>query len=217
MQNLENNWIHFYKYDEGFDNAPAVMVYEPFVNEDKTLYKMHYNNINDYFYNERYTDDLVQFYFTREVDFLNRLKDKPYAPEVTNIDFENKEIIFKWYDSNLNRIMHEGNLDERLPNWKEQIKNIVNDLESQGIYKINLYPHTFYIDSNNNIRLYDLYGCVDIEEPRVEHRILDPIVTEANKQRFMLEDDQEWIDMLIVYRYSKQNNAGKWPENFLND
>lgn len=218
MQNLENNtWEHFYKYDEGFDHAPAVMVYEPFVNNDKNLYKMSYNNLNDYFWNKKYTDDLVQFYFDREVYFLEKLNNENFAPEVIDINKDKKEIIFKWYDTNLNRIMHEGNIDERLPDWKQQILKIVDKLKAQDVFKLNLYPHTCYIDNDDNVRIYDMYGCIDLENSKVREDIVNPILTDSSKDRFLHENSNGYIDLLNVYKVGIQSNAGKWPENFLND
>lgn len=217
MQNLENNWEHFYKYADGFDHAPANMVYEPFVSKDKTMFKMSFNNLNDYVWNRDYTDELVDFYFTREVDFLNRLTDKEYTPEVLNIDYENKEIIFKWHDSNINRIMHEKNIDEVCPDWKEQIKNIVSDLGKDDIYKLNLYPHTFYIDDNNKVRIFDMYGCIDFENAWINENVILPILGKDNTDRFSLNTNEGMIDLMGVYMYSIQNNVGNWPENFLNE
>jgi hypothetical protein len=217
MQNLENNWQHFYKYADGFDHAPANLIYEPFVSSDKKTFKMSFNNLNDYFWNKDYTDDLVQFYFSREVDFLNRLSDEDYTPEVLNIDYDKKEITFKWYDSNINRIMHEKDIDEVCPDWKDQIKNIVKDLASKEIYKLNLYPHTFYIDDRNKVRMFDLYGCIDFEEPWIKDSYILPILGKDNTDRFLTNQEDGMINLLGAYKYGIQNNAGNWPENFLNE
>ena len=39
---------------------------------------------------------------------------------------------------------------DSIPNWQDKIKAIKDDLEKDNTYKINMYPHTFYFDDEDN-------------------------------------------------------------------
>ena len=63
-------------------------------------------------------------------------------------------IEFKWYDKNLN-VMIENNTINKIKNWQNKIKEIKDDLEKDKIFKINMYPHTFYFDDEDNAHIMD--------------------------------------------------------------
>jgi len=211
-------WNHFYKYFEGV-KGPSNLLYEPFVSEDNTVFLMHFNNNNNYFKNINYSNDLVEWWFQREVEFLTVLSHKFYIPEVLDIDFEDKKIYYRWYNKNLNVLFEESDIENYQPLWKEQIQNIKKDLENEGILKLNIYPHTTFLDSNDIIRISDMYGCVYVEDAIWPLSKLDPVIRPNGGDNYRFEQaiDGDTINLSKYYRYVIDNNCGKWPENALNE
>lgn len=165
-------------------------------------------------YNGHYDGDAFimifkdEYWFNLEINGIKLLSDKVYAPKVLDIDILNKQIIIDWKNSkNINHIL---NFNQPLPsNWKEQIKSIILDLESSSIYKINLYPHTFYLD-HLTIRIIDLYGCL-CKDNIIYQKDIDHILNDKHRFKF----NNEILDIKETYTYTLKNNIGNWPEGII--
>ena len=180
----------FKKYVHG-GLYPASGVYDGLYND--TMFKMCFAS---------------ETWFNAELNGIHLLEEKPYAPEILDIDYYKKEITFKWYDSNLNHLFF---LNKELPeDYQDQIKNIIKDLEKSNIYKLNLYPHTFYL-KGSKIHIMDLHACVCKGEKIFKKDIINVI---NNNDRFKFNNDV--LDLEHTYNYTIKENVGKWPGDFLN-
>lgn len=206
-------WNNFYKHELG-TLAIANMVYEPLISPDKDIFKMNFNS-NQYFVNPNMTDDFRQNWFSRETNYIEKLKNKPYAPEILNIDHRNRTIEFKWYDRSLSKLIHTGEISA-VPNWQQQVKDILSDLLSMNIHKSNLYPHTFYLDDKNKVRIMDLYGCTCDEDRYVSKELLKSILFDPTHPRFAQSLVGELYDTFKLYELTVEMNYGNWPGDFLN-
>ncbi len=203
------DWNNFYKYKQGL--AVANMLYQPLVHKDNTAFCMNWN-ANNYFVNESMTDDLYNFWFNKEVEYINKLKDKKYIPEIINIDTTTRQIKFKWYGKSLNAMIENNQIDS-IPDWKNKIKTIKEDLEQQNIFKINMYPHTFYFDNNNEAHIMDLYGCTDTASRYLDIKYLKPLIRNNRFDKFIVNDQ---LDTHELYNETIKTNYAEWPGDFLN-
>jgi hypothetical protein len=155
---------------------------------------------SEYYYMNFYES----YWFEKELEGLEKIKKKSYSPEIVSINPQKLQIIIKWYDSNLNHLFFKN---EVLPkNWKEQINEILLDLKSNNIYKINTYPHTFFI-KNNQIKIIDLYACTD---PILEKHAIK-IINDKNRFRF----ENGLLDIKFTYDYTVKHQSQYWPEIFI--
>ena len=203
------DWKNFYKYKQG--PAVANMLYEPLVNEDSNVFCMNWNS-NNYFQNESMTEDLYNFWFDREVKYLLKLKNKTYCPEVLDIDYKKRKIKFRWYNKNLNALI-ENNEINKIPNWQNKIKDIKQNLEQENIYKINMYPHTFYFDDKNEAHIMDLYGCTDKQTRYLNVEFLKPLIRTDRFNKFIVDNQ---LDTHELYNETIRTNYAEWPGDFLN-
>ena len=165
-------------------------------------------------YNGYYDGDVFimifkdEYWFNLEINGINLLANKSYAPNVLDIDTVNKQITIDWENSkNINHLL---NFNQPLPsNWKEQIKSIILDLESSSIYKINLYPHTFYLDQST-VRIIDLYACLH-KNKIVYQKDIDHIINDKTRFKF----NNEILDIKETYTYTLKNNIGNWPKGVI--
>jgi hypothetical protein len=212
------NWNYFYKIDEGWDGAPTNVLYEPFVSDDKSLFLMHYNNDNDYFENLHYPEEMVDFYFQREARWLERFQGFDFAPEVVDIDYKDRKIIYKWYNKNLNRGLYTDEFE--LPEgWQQQVKDVIRQISEQGIFKLNLYPHTFYFDDDYNLKVSDMYACIDNGDIYIDTHVIKPVLDPnggVSNERFEMFTEDGKVNLRKVYDYSMSINYGQWPGDFLN-
>jgi hypothetical protein len=161
-------------------------------------------------YEARYTDYAMyiqfkeKFWFDREVQYLNQLKGKPYCYELIDISNTDQMIVYKYQNSNLNHLLNEDRLDGI--DYKTHVKDILTDLEQQGIRKINVYPHTFFM-YDGQMKISDLYGCTT-EFTSVPQETLGNIIND--KERFKFVDG--YLDCAATYKYTLDNSKNYWPE-----
>lgn len=148
-------------------------------------------------------------WFNAELKGLAAVSTKFYSPEVLDVNIKNKQIILKWRDAtNLNHAFHYNTAPS---DWKQQVKYIIDDLENFGMYKINCYPHTFYID-NDVICIMDLHACVLYDDTILESTISN-IINDKDRFKFI----NGMLDIKSTYDYTIANNIGNWPEELLDD
>ena len=203
------NFNNFYKFKGGL--AVTNMLYEPLVSNNKKIFCMNWN-ANKYFENAEMTDELYNYWFSREVMYLFILKNKNYIPEVINIDYKKRKITFRWYDKSLHWLLKTRQINS-IPNWQDKIKAIKDDLEKDNIYKINMYPHTFYFDDEDNAHIMDLYGCTDVNTKYLDVKHLKPLIRNDRFDKFIVDDQ---LDTHELYNETIRTNYAEWPGDFLN-
>lgn len=176
----------FYKYSsDGYPGTP------------NDVYKAEYNSTS---YSMTFFEE---FWFRRELYGLDLIAGKDYAPEIESVDEGNRKITFKWYDSSLSHLLFFGK--EMPSDWVQQLKSLLQDLESNNLYKLNFYPHTVYV-KDNKLKIHDLYGCCKGDEKIPLTTVNDVI---RNWDRFKFTDG--YLDIVTSYRRSIDSNAGDWP------
>lgn len=213
------NWIPYFKLDEAGTDCMAQQTYEPLISSDGKTFCKNYDHRNEYqkltgekrpLYNKKITD----WFFKREILWIEKFKDKLYAPQILDIDHRTKKIYLKWYGKSCNQIMY-GRGEWPKNEWKLKIKNIIKDQYSSGVYKLTMYPHCHYIDDDDNMRAIDWYGCVPINDPYVESIYMDAIIHETAK--FRLAETGEIIDnrynLEIMFKRSLSTHVMWGDEN----
>ena len=204
-----HKWKNFYKFKEGL--AVTNLLYEPLVSKDKKIFCMNWNK-NQYHDNEFMTEELYNFWFNQECKYLLHLSNKKYIPEILLIDTKKRIIEFKWYGKNLN-VMIENNTINEVKNWQKKIKAIKDDLEKDSIFKINMYPHTFFFDDDGNAHIMDLYGCTDKNTRYLDTKYLKPLIRTDRFDKFIVNDQ---LDTHELYNETIKTNYAEWPGDFLN-
>lgn len=180
----EHKWKEFHKIiDDKLERGS--LAYDAYVSEDQ--YMMDFSN---------------EFFFKKEVEHIERLADKWYAPEVDKIDSSKLVIYLPRYD-NLNHLIAENTAPV---DWKEQVHKIIEDLERGNIYKLNLFTHCFYV-KEGKLHIIDLYGCVfDDEIVMFDH--INPVLSKRSRDLFLqFKELNGIVDTREAYRYSKINNV----------
>lgn len=186
-----NNLVQFKKYIDGYACTPTPM-YNGYYNDDIFVMSFH-----------------EKYWFDMELRGIGLVSHKSYAPEIISVDAKTMQITFKWYNTNINNMLHHN---KELPSdWRQQIKDILKDLESINVYKINAYPHTFYI-KEDKMHIMDLHACIP-KEDKISEKILKSVIN--NKDRFIFKNG--YLDVDYAYNYTLKNNIGDWPGGALND
>jgi len=216
-----SNWIPFYKYDDsGKSGCMAQQTYEPLISLDGKIFCANYDWKNKYQHEwqpdrRKYTRDVVEYFFNKEVEYASRFADKQWAPQIVDIDYIRKRIFYKWHGPTCNEILYTGGT---LPDdWKLQIRNIMIDAFSAGVYKLTMYPHCHFYDSNGIMHTIDMYGCVEVNDPFIETKYMDGIIHET--AQFRLDETGELVDgkynLETMFKQSISTHV-KWGKDNMN-
>ena len=204
------DWKPFLKYHDG-RSGMAQQTYEPLISPDGKTFCCNYDWQNQYQRMEQerplYTKEVCDYFFEKEVKYINLFINKPYAPEILDIDEKRRQIFIKWYNNNCNHSIYENMcLDLR---WYDMIKNIVVDQYNAGYYKLTMYPHCHYIDNQGNMRAIDWYGVVPVAYPYIEEKYMQAIIHDS--ARFRLEETGEaknnLVDLSIMFKRSLETHV----------
>lgn len=161
------------------------------------LYEARYNEYAIYVqFKDRY-------WYDRELQYYIALKDKPYCYEMIEVHRDEMLIAYKYQDSNLNHLLHNNTIEI---DYKSQVKSILKDLESEGIKKINVYPHTFFM-YDGQLKIMDLFGCTT-ENTIIPQHMLGEIIND--EQRFHFTNGHLNCD--ATYKYTIDHSKNYWPE-----
>ncbi len=195
-----NNWSPYLKFDDrGEFRCMSQQTYEPLINPEGNVFCANYDWQNKYQRQQgqrpAYTEQVVDFFWNKGVESLLTYKDKPYAPELIDIDYANKRIFFKWYGKSCNELIFtREKLESRCPDWKDQIARILLDLYQSGSYKLTMYSHCHMIDNHGQMRGFDWYGCVPVSNPTIDLIYMDAIVhgTAVHRIKEVLTEDNKY-------------------------
>ena len=221
-----DNWKPFYKINPEDNNLIETnLIYTPLVSPSGNTMCMSFDHASKY-QNEDlahwlpsrpyYTKEMVKFFFDREVKYLTVFQDRPWAPRNITIDKEEQKIYFSWAGETCNQIVYGGrSLDDALPDWKEQMTEILKDIVNSGYYKTSLYPHCYFID-NGVLRTFDFYGCVCASDPYVKLNHIRGMIGETSGPRFIEATEGDKLNIEILFKEAMQSWV-KWPNNALAD
>lgn len=201
-----DNWTEYKKVEAG-KFVSTNMVYVPLVDPSNSICCMDFGN-------SRITFDNT-FFFLRELQYLERFKKYKWIPSILDIDKVNKRIYFEWHNGTCNNILETGqSLDTICPDWEPQLKNILNNIQEQQVYKINVYPHCFFIDSFKQMRAMDFYACVDHNDYIIPIHVVKPIIGKLSIHRWEEASDSDAVNFKTFF-YNGLSKHIIWPNNVL--
>lgn len=156
--------------------------------------------------NPKYSQQLIDSSFRRELKFLEQIQSLKWSPEITEVDEPSRKIYFKWYNNTC---------EDRLPqNWKYQLTDIVKDLHRLKIYKPNFYPKCFYIDNKDIIHSWIFYSSSSYEEQPIDIDFYRPILNSDRLQTIEKISVAGKVDMKLLIEQAFTDYI-RWPDHEL--
>lgn len=215
-----DRWRPFYKYDDqGNPGSMSQQTYEPLISLDGKTFCANYDVDNQYQrlwqpHRPLYTEQVVNYFFNKEIEYALRFQTQPWAPQILEIDQVNKRIFYRYNGPTCNEIIYSGG---QLPNdWKIQINQIMMDLFHNGVYKLTMYPHCHFFDEHGQMHAIDMYGCVESSYPYIAKHIMDGIIHET--AQFRLDETGDLVNnhynLEIMFKKSLSQHV-KWGKDTL--
>jgi hypothetical protein len=209
------NWNYVFKTWNGQQNTTNVM-YSPLCNPEENILCMHWDKSDPYQKEStRLTDELMNFFFEREINYIQKFQSYDWAPKLIDIDLANKKVFLEWNPETLNRIIFKDgkDLNNVCPDWKDQIFQILKDITDNDCYKMALYPHCFYI-TNGTIKTFDFYSCLLRSERYIDRKYINGLIGPDSGKRFDDATVGNNIDFDIFFKHTLTTHLGNiWPDN----
>ncbi len=205
-----SDWSYCYKIKDG-EKETTNLLYTPMKNNIGDTLCMKWDLSEPYQTNESLDEELIDFFFEREVKYINIFKDKPWTPEIKKIDLESKHVFLEWNNESINAIINDPtrNLDNECPTWKEQIFKILQDIDDMGYYKLALYPHCFFINKNGIIKTIDFYSVIEKSNPFIERKLIQGMIGKDSTGRFDQATNIGVINFKTFFEITMLNHLGK--------
>jgi hypothetical protein len=145
------------KYEYYWNDIPGVglsrnnLIYTSLISEDKkTFVQWYFNDINYHKdQNEVVDPELMQSKWDREIFYLSQMSQHypDLVPKIKNIDILEKKIYLEidgldfW---NRAGCLTE-NYDSVVPDWQEQMLNIIQAYKDLGWYKFSMHPSSYFV------------------------------------------------------------------------
>ena len=193
------NWSYYYKLNPSGTPHSSNLLYTPRVNPEQTVMCAHYCADQIYRQNETtvVSEELIEWFFYRDVKFLNQLSYLKTTPVVYDVDTTNRKIFMEWNKETLSQILFTPgrDLDKELPDWKEQMKEFFISTKENKFWKLSLYPNCFFISKDGGLKAIDNYAIVPYEERFIERKIIEGIIGKNGAYRFDHSTDENgYID-----------------------
>lgn len=199
---IDPNWKYLYKID--YSNKHPVttnLLYTPLISSSGDLMCMIYDETHEYQEESNISKEVIDYFFQREVTYLKIVQGKPWAPKLLEVNELTRTIVIEFHKETLNHIIMDParSLDKECPNWKDQLWNIIKDIDNMGYYKLALYPHCFFI-KDGTIKIIDFYACIEKDNPFLERSKIEGLIGEQSGGRFTDSTEGDLINFQTFFK-----------------
>lgn len=187
-----NNYKYYYNNTKEHGLVRNNLIYTSLIDDSQTTFVQWYYNDTEYHknLNEVVDPELMEMKWKREVEFLTLMvKNYPeHVPEVLHIDNKERKIYLKidgpdFWQQSLDRNI---SFDELLPDWQDQMIEIICCHKKLGFYKISNHPSSYFL-IDGKLKCINYFFCYWFnEEPRTIREHLSHI--SHNRQEKIASD-----------------------------
>jgi hypothetical protein len=151
MRNTDMKYNFYYNNVPGFGLCRNNLIYTSLMSEDKKVFVQWYYNDTGYHKDQNQVIDpsKMEEKWLREVNYLTQMRNSypDLVPKILKIDLINKKIYLEvdgpdfWECAGCLA----ENFDNVLPDWQDQMINIIEAHRSLGLYKYSMHPSSYFI------------------------------------------------------------------------
>lgn len=160
---------YYYNYIPGQSPSRNNLIYTSLISQDKKVFVQWYFNDPIYHKNQNQVVDpnLMKSKWDREICWLYQMSQHypDLVPKILDIDIPNKKIFLEidgpdfWNRSNCSI----ENYDKVLPDWQDQMLNIIRAHKDLGLYKYSMHPSSYFL-VNGKLKSINYFFCYHKDE-----------------------------------------------------
>jgi hypothetical protein len=157
MANIYDNYCMNGKFNYYYNTVPGNgpcrnnLIYTSLMSEDSSVFVQWYHNDTEYHKgkNQVVSPDKMEEKWLREVNYLTQMRNKhpDLVPKILEIDLEHKKIFLEvegpdfWEQAGCLT----ENFDKVLPDWQDQMLNIIQVHKNMGLHKYSMHPSSYFV------------------------------------------------------------------------
>lgn len=217
-------------YEYYYNNVPGKglcrnnLVYTSLINRTKTEFVQWFHNDTEYHkgHNEVMDLNLMEQKWQREVDMLLMMHQNfpKHIPDILELDYNNKKIIYGIDGVDFWEQSHTVGMDAVLPNWREQMLEILQAHKTLGLYKYSLHPSSYFV-VEGKLKSVNYFFCYHKSEPFItvqdhfshisqDRRIF--LLPKMKEMHIDLHTPTDFTSLQILCLESFRNN---YPKDFI--
>ena len=183
---MQNNFHYYYNNVPGKGLCRNNLIYTSMINKDKTVFCKWYYNDTDYHLGMNVVDpELMDEKWTREKRFLTMMAEKypQHVPRILNIDDDERKIFLEIDGPDLWELSSCGvyPYEKVLPDWREQMLEIIQAHKDIGIYKYSMHPSSYFV-VNGKLKSINYFFCYEDNDDEISLKsVLSHISEERQK------------------------------------
>ena len=145
------NYNYYYNQVPGENPSRNNLIYTSLMSDDKKIFVQWYYNDTEYHKGENQVvdPDKMEEKWLREVNYLTQMRNTypDLVPVIKKIDLENRKLYLEidgpdfWELAGCDM----ANYDSVLPDWQDQMLNIIKAHRSLGLWKYSMHPSSYFI------------------------------------------------------------------------
>ena len=141
---------YYYNNVPGKGSCRNNLIYTSLISDDLKTFVKWYNNDTEYHQgqNEVVDPQLMKAKFQRELHFLSNMAwhNPDMVPKIKEVSIPDRKIYLEIDGPDFwQRSIDEGGYDAVLPNWREQMFNIIKAHKARGWYKYSMHPSSYFV------------------------------------------------------------------------
>jgi len=148
---MDGKFNYYYNNVPGNGPCRNNLIYTSLMSEDNSVFVQWYHNDTEYHQgkNQVVSPDKMEEKWLREVNYLTQMRNKhpDLVPKILEIDLEHKKIFLEvegpdfWEQAGCLT----ENFDRVLPDWQEQMLNIIQVHKNMGLHKYSMHPSSYFV------------------------------------------------------------------------
>lgn len=183
---MKTNFEYYYNDVPGKGLCRNNLIYTSLISLDRKTFCQWYFNDTDYHKGQNQIVDpaLMEEKWNREVEFLKIMHDSfpMHIPYILDIDYAERKIYLQidGYDFWQQAGPAVQDYDSLLPDWREQMLDIINAYKFLGIYKYSLHPSSYFI-VDGKLKSINYFFCYKHDEPKISLRSVMSHISEERQ------------------------------------
>ena len=218
------------RYNYYYNNVPGQglcrnnLVYTSLINQNKTEFVQWFHNDTEYHrgQNEVMDPHLMEQKWQREVDMLLMMHHNfpEHIPDILELDYDNKKIIYGIDGVDFWEQSHTVGMDAVLPNWREQMLEILQAHKTLGLYKYSLHPSSYFV-VEGKLKSVNYFFCYHKSEPFITVQDHLSHISHERRQYLLPKMKEMHIDMNIPTDFASlqvlclESFRNNYPKDFI--
>lgn len=171
-RNEMTNFEYYYNNVPGQGPCRNNLIYTSLISQDKKTFVQWYYNDSEYHRGQNQVIDPTKMEekWLREVNYITQMRNvfPDLVPTIKNIDLENKKLHLEidgpdfWECAGCDM----ANYDSVLPDWQDQMLNIIRAHKRLGLHKYSMHPSSYFI-VNGRLKSINYFFTYRDNEPNV--------------------------------------------------